>query len=91
MVQIRSIFVEVIDKSFAWVFFYGSAAGVPKICGAGDMLYITDEHYFSFKAGLGLGTNNYADLCSLNLLLFLDRRNHLAKIQIFDDSRLVIN
>ena len=55
------------------------------------MLYITDEHYFCFKVGLGLGTNNYVELCALNLLLFLARRNHLAKIQIFNDSQLVIN
>ena len=55
------------------------------------MLYITDEHYLWFKEDLGLGINNYADLCALNLLLFLARRNHLAKIQIFGDSQLVIN
>ena len=55
------------------------------------MLYITYEHYLCFKAGLGLGTNNYAELCALKLLLFLARRNSLAKIQIFGDSQLVIN
>ena len=55
------------------------------------MLYISHEHYFSFKAGLGLGTNNYAELCALKLLLFLARRNSLAKIHIFGDSQLVIN
>ena len=72
-------------------FFYGSTVGDPRICGAGGMLYISDEHYFSFKAGLGLGTNNYAELCALKLLLFLARRNSLSKIQIFGDSQLVIN
>ena len=46
---------------------------------------------FSFKAGLGLGTNNFAELCALKLLLYLDRRNSLDKIQIFGDSQLVIN
>ena len=86
VVIIRSIYVEVIDKSFACGFFYGSAAGEPKICGAGGMLYISDEHYFSYKDGLGLGTNNYAELCALKLLLYLARRNSLAKIHIFDDS-----
>ena len=80
LVIIRSIFVEVIDKSFARVFFYGSAAGEPKICGAGGMLFISDVHFFSFKAGLGLGTNNFAELCALKLLLYLARRNSLDKI-----------
>ena len=91
VVKIRSIFVEVIDKSFAWGFFYGSTIGDPKICGVGGMLYILDEHYFSSKVGLGLGTNNYVEICALKLLLFLARRNSLAKIQIFGDSQLVIN
>ena len=80
MVKIRSIFIEFIDKSFAWGYFDGSAPGVAKICGAGGMLYITDEHYFSFKAGLGLGTNNYAELCALKQLLTFARRNKLEKI-----------
>ena len=52
--------MEVIEKSFAWGYFDSSAAGEPKICGARGMLYISDEHYFSYKAGLGSGTNNYA-------------------------------
>ena len=91
VVIIRSIFVEVIDESFACGYFDGFAAGEPKICGVGGMLYISDEHYFSYKEGLGLGTNDYAELCALKLLLFLARRNSLAKIQIFGDSQLVIN
>ena len=89
--SIRTIFVEVIDKTFAWGFFYGSAARDPKICGTGGMLFLSDVHFFSFKVGLGLGTNNFAELCAPKLLLFLARRNSLDKIQIFSDSQLVIN
>ena len=72
-------------------YFDGSAVGDPKICGAGGMLFISDIHFFSFKAGLGLGTNNYAELCALKLLLRLTRKNNLDKIQVFGDSQLVIN
>ena len=72
-------------------FFYGSAVGDPKFCGAGGMLFLSDVHFFSFKAGLGLGTNNFVELCALKLFLYLARRNSLAKIQIFGDSQLVIN
>ena len=43
--SIRTIFVEVIDKTFAWGFFYGSRAGEPKICGARGMLFISDEQF----------------------------------------------
>ena len=71
MVSIRTIFVEVIDKTFAWVFFYGFAVGDPKVCGAGGMLFLSDVHFFSFKAGLGLGTNNFVELCAFKLLLIL--------------------
>ena len=55
------------------------------------MLFLSDVHFFSFKAGLGLGTNNFAELCALKLLLYMARRNSLDKIQIFGDSQLVIN
>ena len=65
MVSIRTIFVEVIDKTFAWGFFYGSAAGDQKICGAGGMLFLSDVHFFSFKAGLGLGTVESVNFSSI--------------------------
>ena len=83
--------VEVIDKTYAWSFFDGFVAGVLNICGAGGMMYISDDHFFSFKAGLGMGANNFAELCALKLLLIFARRNSLDKIQIFGDSQLLIN
>ena len=83
--------MEEIDKSYAWGYFDGFAAGDPMICGAGGILFISDNHYVSFKAGLGLGTNNYAELCALKLLVRLTLKNNLDKIQDFGDSQLVIN
>ena len=38
-----------------------------------------------------MGTNNFAELCALKILLTLARRNSLDKIHIFGDSQLVIN
>ena len=49
MVSFRNIFVEVIDKTFAWGFFDGSVAGDPKICGAGGMLHLSADHFFLLK------------------------------------------
>ena len=72
-------------------YFDGSAIGDPKTCGAGGMIYFFDEHYFSFKTGLGTGTNNFTEICALKLLLTLAREKHIVKIQIFGDSQLVIN
>ena len=90
-VKIRHVVVEVIDKSFPWGYFDGSAAGEPRICGAGDLLFIADDHFFTFKAGLGSGTNNFAELLGLKLLLTLSLDNNIKKVQIFGDSQLVLN
>ena len=60
--------------------FDGLAAGDPKICGVGGKLFITNDHYFSFKAGLGVSTNNFVELCALKILLSLARVNHINKI-----------
>ena len=71
-VKIRSVFVS-IDKTYPWGYFDGSRAREPKVCGAGGVLYFSDVHYLTFKAGLGTGTNNSAELCALKLLLTLAR------------------
>lgn len=90
-VKIRPVVVEVIVKSFPWGYFDGSTAGEPKICGAGGLFFISDDHFFTFKAGLGSGTNNFAELLGLKLLLTLSLDNNIRKVQIFGDSHLVIN
>ena len=90
VVKIRSVVVEIINKSYPWGYFDGSAVGESKSCGAGDMQYISKERYFSFKAGLGLGTNNLVELCALKLPFSLAREKHISKFQIFGDSLLVI-
>ena len=91
VVKIRNIVVENIDKTYPWGYFDGSVAGDPKLCGAGGMIYFYDEHYFSFKAGLVTGTNNFTEICALKLLLTFAREKHIVKFQIFGDSELVIN
>ena len=62
---------EVIDKSYPWGYFDGLASGDPKLCGAGGVLFISDDDYFTFKAGLGFGTNNFVELIGLKLFLTL--------------------
>ena len=91
VVSIRSIVAEEIDKSYPWGYFDGSTTGEPKLCGVGGLIYITDQHFFSYKAGLGSGSNNFAELLGLKLLLSLSLDNNLKKLQIFGDSQLVIN
>ena len=71
VLKIRIITEEIIDKSKPWGFLDGSASGDPHLCGAGGILFIKDDHFFTFKAGLGIGTNNLAELYALKLLLIL--------------------
>ena len=48
--------------------------------------FSSNEHYVSFKVGLGSGTNNFVEICALKLLLSLAREKHIVKFQIFGDS-----
>ena len=90
-IRIRQVVVEVVDKTLPWGYFDGSTSGDPKICGAGGVLFISEDHSFTFKAGLGFGTNNFAELIGLKLLLTLSLHHNYKQLQIFGDSELVIN
>ena len=91
MLNLRMVVNEQIDKESAWGYFDGSVAGVPQICGAGGILYSSDEHFFTFSAGLGLGTNNFGELLALKLLTTLALKQGVQSLQVFGDSQLVIN
>ena len=91
ILKIRIITEEVIDRTKPSGFFYGSASGNPKVCGVGVILFLKDGHYITFKAGLGVGSNNYAELFALKLLIILALNKQTSNIHIFGDSLLVIN
>ena len=61
------------------------------MCGAREILFLKDDHFFTFKVGLGVGTNNLAELYALKLLLILALDKQISIIQVFSDSLLVIN
>ena len=56
-----------------------------------EFCFFSADCYISFKAGLGHGTNNYAELLGLKLLLKLALENNITNLQVFGDSQLVIN
>ena len=56
-----------------------------------EEFFFSADCYISFKAGLGHGTNNYAELLGLKLLLKLALENNITNLQVFGDSQLVIN
>jgi ribonuclease HI len=59
--------------------------------GGGAVLHLTENHCFHIKMGMGRGTNNYAELLALKLLLLFSREKEIHHIQIFGDSMNVIN
>lgn len=67
--KIRPVRVEQIDKAIPWGYFDGASQDGQMRCGGGGVLHKSEDHYFHISAGLGRGSNNYAELMSLRLLL----------------------
>jgi len=81
--------VAEIDRTNPWGFFDGAAQNGR--CGGGAILFLSDSHFFNLTFGLGDGTNNYAELMSLKLLLIFAEEKGCKKLSVFGDSLNVIN
>jgi ribonuclease HI len=86
----RQIIEEVIDRSGSWLYFDGATQGNPLVCGAGGIIYISESHTVKFRAGLGHGTNNFAEIMVLKLALILAAEKRTSHLQVSGDSMLVI-
>jgi len=86
--QRRVLDVE-IDRSRPWAFFDGASQN--NMCGGGAVLYLSDSHSFTISMGLGEGSNNFAELLSLKLLLLFALEKGCSDITCFGDSLNVIN
>ena len=60
-------------------------------CGGGVALYLNEDQYFKLKIGLGRGTNNYVELSNLRLLLLSSLEKGRQQLQIFCNSKIIIN
>jgi hypothetical protein len=78
-----------IDKNKSMGFFDGSSQNYN--CRGGGILYFSDTHYYTLTSGLGAGTNNYAKLMSLKLLLAFTLEHNCKRITVYGDSKNVIN
>lgn len=87
----RPVRIEQIDKGIPWGFFDGASPVDQRSCGGGGVLFKSEEHFFHISAGLGRGTNNFAELMSLRLLLLFALEQGCLSLQVFGDSSLVIN
>ena len=85
----RIIVPEQINKNNPWAFFDGASQNLT--CGGGACLFLTQNHYFKISLGLGAGTNNYAELMTLKLLLCFTIERNCRNLQVFGDSMVVIN
>ena len=87
----RNVGILEIDRSIPWAFFDGAAQGNPQICGGGGLIYWNDHNFLLSRAGLGEGSNNFAEVMALKLILLLAVEKNIKRINIMGDSQLIIN
>ena len=78
-----------INKNTPWAFFDGAAN--QQGCGGGFILFLSEQYFYKVKMGLGAGTNNFAELITLRHLLHFSLGHHCININIFGDSKIIIN
>ena len=61
------------------------------LCGGGEILYMSDSHFFSLTMVLGAGSNNFAELMSLKLLLIFAIEKGINRLTVLGDSMNAIN
>lgn len=57
--QVGELFI---DQSLPWGFFDGARQGQNDFSSPVGVLYLSSEYFNTFKAGLGVGSNNYAEM-----------------------------
>jgi len=78
-----------IQEGSPWAFFDGASQN--NKAGAGLCIFLKHDHILKASVGLGLGSNNFAELSALHLLLCRLIKINIFAIQIFGDSLNVIN
>eukprot|EP00253_Pinus_taeda_P035654 PITA_35654 len=77
-----------INEASPWGFFDG--ASQQNRAGAGICIHLNKEHSIRASVGLGQGSNNYAELSALRLLMCWSLQKNISSIQIFGDSMNVV-
>lgn len=55
------------------------------------MLHINEHHRYKVKMGLGVGSNNFAEIMALRNLLHFSLGHQCLELNIYGDSKTVIN
>jgi hypothetical protein len=87
----RTVIPPPIDYTIPWGFFDGSSQGHPPNCGVGVVLYISHNHYIHIIYVSRGRTNNRVELIARWTLLETAKEKNFPNLQVFDDSRLVID
>lgn len=73
------------------IFFDGASKGNPRVADAGGVIYSTDgTKRDSFAWGLGLKTNNQAEILRLLKACLIAREKGIKDLQVFGDSEIII-
>jgi ribonuclease HI len=87
----RFIVPPPIDYTIPWGYFDGASQGHPPACGVRVVLFIIHSHYIHIRYSPGGRTNNRAELIALWTLLETTKEKNMTKLQVFGDSKLVID
>eukprot|EP00253_Pinus_taeda_P029860 PITA_29860 len=75
---------EQIRPNMPWAYFDGASQN--QTAGAGLVIHLNESHSISASVGIGSGSNNFAEMSALKLLLCWLIQRHIFAIQIFGDS-----
>jgi ribonuclease HI len=78
------------SKNTATIFFDGASKGNPGEAGAGGVIYSPNGIKVQFSWGLGMKSNNQAELLGLTKACLIAREEGIKDIQVFGDSEIII-
>jgi ribonuclease HI len=78
------------SKNIATIFFDGASKGNPGKAGAGGVVYSPNGIKVQFSWGLGMKSNNQAELLGLTKACLIAREEGIKDIQVFGDSEIII-
>jgi len=55
------------------------------------VLYLSPNHFFLLKLGVGLGSNTQAELMALYALLYFGRDKGIQRLQVVGDSKVIVD
>ena len=80
-----------INKEMSCAFFDGASQGEPPLGGAGAVIFFPSTKKMKIKFATGQASNNKGELSALWASLKVAKSTHIQEIQIYGDSKVVID